>query len=272
MSKITCVGCGMMGSNIVESFMNHNHEISIVDVDYTKALKFVQKGARYCKNIADALDCKFIILSLPNDKVICKVFEHSYKLNGKIIVNTTSEVPSEAIMMKDFFEVRGANYLDATILTYQGEVGSQHSCILYSGNKQIFDLIEKELLCLSNPAVYVGESIVGAEIIDLIAITAHFGLTYTPLEYLCKLDKYEISMNDYFSHLEEALKAIVDTNPSIEIFTRLNEEKFIKNINEVLSRQRIDEKLNERWLNECNRSTKNHYKKILKIYQSNYDY
>lgn len=272
MSKITCVGCGMMGSNIVESLMNHNHEVDIVDVDYSKALKYVQKGAKYYKNISEALDSKFIILSLPNDKIVNKVFEHSYQLTGKIIVNTTSEVPSETVQMKNYFESLGAKYLDATILTYQGEVGTKHSCLLYSGDKNVFNSIEEELTCLSKPAIYVGEPIVGAEIIDLISITAHFGITYTPLEYLCKLENYDISIDKYFNYLDKALNAVVKTIPSISEFSSLNNDEFISKSKELLSNQRIDEKLNKKWLNSCNRSLKNHYQKILKIYHSDYEY
>ena len=41
MAKITCVGCGMMGSNIVEAFMNGGHEVFIVDVVDKNALKYI---------------------------------------------------------------------------------------------------------------------------------------------------------------------------------------------------------------------------------------
>ena len=30
MSKITCVGCGMMGSNLISAFMDKGHEVTIV--------------------------------------------------------------------------------------------------------------------------------------------------------------------------------------------------------------------------------------------------
>ena len=74
MAKITCVGCGMMGSNIVEAFMNGGHEVFIVDVVDKNALKYIEKGAKYSKDINDALDCDFIVLSLPNDKIVLKAF------------------------------------------------------------------------------------------------------------------------------------------------------------------------------------------------------
>ena len=33
MSKITCVGCGMMGSNLISAFMDKGHEVTIVDIN-----------------------------------------------------------------------------------------------------------------------------------------------------------------------------------------------------------------------------------------------
>ena len=88
MAKITCVGCGMMGSNIVEAFMNGGHEVFIVDVVDKNALKYIEKGAKYSRDINDALDCDFIVLSLPNDKIVLKAFENVNDISNKIVVVT----------------------------------------------------------------------------------------------------------------------------------------------------------------------------------------
>ena len=104
MAKITCFGCGMMGSNIVEAFMNGGHEVFIVDVVDKNALKYIEKGAKYSKDINDALDCDFIVLSLPNDKIVLKAFENVNDISNKIVVNTSSEVPSEVISTQEYFE------------------------------------------------------------------------------------------------------------------------------------------------------------------------
>lgn len=269
MAKITCVGCGMMGSNIVEAFMNGGHEVFIVDVVDKNALKHIEKGAKYSKDINDALDCDFIVLSLPNDKIVLKAFENVNDISNKIVVNTSSEVPSEVISTQEYFEKLGAKYLDATILTYQGEVGTKYGKLLYSGDEKVFKSIEEELKCLSNPAVYVGESIVGSEIVDLVAITAHFGITYTPLECMCYLDKYNIDCDEYLKNLNDVLSVMKIESNSLE---ELNYDELISYVNKVIDGGRVLDKLNDNWLDGINKSLSNHYRKIINIKKSDYEY
>lgn len=273
MAKITCVGCGMMGSNIVEAFMKKGNQVHIVDVNEKATLKYVDKGAKYSANVKDALDCDFIILSLPNDKIVKRAFENVEDLHGKIVVNTSSEVPSEVIDVQNFFKSKNGRYLDATILTYQGEVGTKYGYLLYSGPKEIFDEVEESLKCLSNPAVYVGDSIVASEIVDLIAITAHFGITYTPLECLCILDKYNYDFNDYLNDLGDVLKVLSkQRGEKDDMCHEFDYDQLIEYTEKRLKEERIYEKLNEDWLAQENRSLSNHYKKIISIEKSDYEY
>lgn len=273
MSKITCVGCGMMGSNIVESFMNGGHNVHIVDVNKQSALKYIEKGALYSASINDALDCDFIVLSLPNDNVVLKVFENVDSLSKKIVVNTSSEVPSEVINMQKYFTQLGAKYLDATILTYQGEVGTKYGKLLYSGDKSVFECIEKDLECLAKPAIYVGESIVGSEIVDLVAITAHFGITYTPLENMCYLDKYEIDADDYLNELDDVLSLMSDTKlVEYDKLKHFDYEELVSFVDKKIKEERVFDKLNDKWLESINKSLSNHYRKIINIEKTDYEY
>ena len=99
MAKVTCCGCGLMGSNLVDAFMNAGHDVTIVDLNEQAAQPFVARGAHYTKNLADALEADFILSNLPNDKIVRSVLEALPKgsLKGKIFVNTTSEVPSDVL-------------------------------------------------------------------------------------------------------------------------------------------------------------------------------
>lgn len=272
MAKITCVGCGMMGSNIVESFMNAGNEVFIVDLNENSAKKYVEKGAKYSKNVNDALDCDFIVLSLPNDNVVFKVFSSVDNLSNRLVVNTSSEVPSEVIKTKEFFEAKNARYLDATILTYQGEVGSEYAKLLYSGKKEYFDSIENELKALSDPAIYVGESLVGSEIVDLVAITAHFGITYTPLECMCSLEKYGIDVDEYLNDLAYVLDHVDKKMLDYESLAKKDYLELVDFVEEKMKNERVLDKLNDKWLDSINKSLSNHYRKMINIKKTNYEY
>ncbi|MGN1399456.1 MAG: NAD(P)-binding domain-containing protein [Erysipelotrichaceae bacterium] len=273
MAKITCVGCGMMGSNIVDAFLKKGNEVSIVDVNYSAVKPFVERGAKYFSNVKDCLDCDFIFISLPNDQIVKKAFSDVDDLNNKIVVNSCSEVPSEVIDIEQFFNRKNGRYLDCTILTYQGEVGTKYGYLLYSGNKAYFDELKEELQCLSDPAVYVGTAIVASEVVDLIAITAHFGISYTPLECLCMCDKYDYDPDLYISDLAKLLDLIGEESVNDQqkcINSDLTE--LIEYVDNKIETERIYEKLNQDFLDKENKSLSNHYKKIINIQKSNYNY
>lgn len=273
MANITCVGCGMMGSNIIDSFIKNGNEVNIVDVNPNAAKPYVEKGAKFFSNVKDCLECDFIFISLPNDYVVKKAFSDVSDLKNKIIVNSCSEVPSEVIDIEKYFTEKNGRYLDCTILTYQGEVGTKYGYLLYSGKKEHFYEIENDLKCLSDPAIYVGESIVASEVVDLVAITAHFGITYTPLECICMCDKYNYDPTTYISDLDKVLNLVCDeTENDEEKCINLKLTELIEYIDKKIESERIYEKINESFLKKENKSLSNHYKKIIEIEKTDYNY
>ena len=45
MAKITCVGCGALGSQLVSALMKAGHDVTIVDVNSSMAAPYVAQGA-----------------------------------------------------------------------------------------------------------------------------------------------------------------------------------------------------------------------------------
>ncbi|MCU5120159.1 NAD(P)-binding domain-containing protein [Bacillus thuringiensis] len=75
MSKITVVGCGVMGSALIRAFMKAGHTINIVDKNPTVAKPFAAEGATFKLSLDDALDCDFVLLNLPDYKIAMQVIE-----------------------------------------------------------------------------------------------------------------------------------------------------------------------------------------------------
>lgn len=282
MSKITCVGCGMMGGNLIDSFLNKGNEVTVVDLNYEAAKKYISKGARYFPNLDPGLkDTKFVVFSLPNYRIVRSVLEKCDPVNIKnnIFVNTSSGVPSEVLEMEVYVKSLGGHYLDSTILTYQGEVGTQYGYLLYSGEKKSFDLIKDDLKALSENPIFLGEDTsVAAEIVDLVVITAHFGFPYTPLEAISKCKKYGINVDEYLEQLKELLPLLSDE--AIEDYKNLKLPELYKkdftdvagSITKLLNESNVSERINEKWLLATNKSVANHYRKMLNIKKTNYEY
>lgn len=282
MAKITCVGCGMMGSNLISAFMNQGNEVTIVDINDKAARPYIEKGAHFSKSLEDAAaDCKFILFSLPNYKVVRSVLEGCSKesLKDRIFVNTSSGVPSEVIAMEAYVKSFGGHYIDSTILTYQGEVGTKYGYLLYSGEEKAFRTIEKDLYALSNPPIYLGEdTAVAAEIVDLVVITAHFGFPYTPLEGISRCRQYGIDVDKYIDNTVKMLPVLARAAKKqadeldLEKLYQQPTDSVCREMTRAMDQADVSERLSEDWLNATNKSVANHYRKMLNIKKTKYEY
>lgn len=281
MSKITCVGCGMMGSNLISAFMNKGHDVTIVDVNEKAVQPYVEKGAKFELKLANALNSKFIIFSVPNYTISTAILERCPEgsLKDKIIINTSSGVPSEVLTLEKFVKERGGHYIDSTILTYQGEVGTEYGYLLYSGEEKAFREVEADLYALSNPPIFLGENTaVAAEIVDLVVITAHFGFPYSPLEGIARCLQYGYNIEKYLDEMCNMLpylaKAAREQAAKLNLTAVDNAsvDAVCQTMTEAMDEAGVSERLNPDWLAATNRSCANHYLKMKKIKETDYEY
>ncbi len=279
MSKITVIGCGMMGGNLVDSFMKAGHDVTIVDINDTKPRPFIERGATFypTPEFGKALDTKFVVVSLPTDDVfrsVLSVVDRS-ELKGKIFVNTSSEVLSDVIDCKNIIESAGGEYIDTTIITYQGEVGTDYAYLVHSGKKEVFDYIKDDLKALAEP-VYLGENITGAEIVDLVAIGVHFGMVFTPLEAIRCCRDYGVDVDHYLNEFRELMPILCRrTRKQMEDIDLLHlddkeMEEALATVTKAMDDADINQRFTEDWLNNDNRSVANHFRKMLGSYRSDY--
>ncbi|WP_242245293.1 NAD(P)-binding domain-containing protein [Bacillus cereus group sp. BfR-BA-01330] len=209
MSKITVVGCGVMGSALIRAFMKAGHTITIVDKNPTVAKPFVAEGATFKLSLDDALDCDFVLLNLPDYKIATQVIEQckSKAIKGKIIVNTTTTTPTQARIFEQMIKDRGAIALESVIICYPHDIGTHRAYLVYSGPKEAFDQIEDQLSALSSPH-FVGTDIRFAEIIEMSTSALQFGLYWFALlgSALCIRNKLPIS--EYCKHIKVALPVV----------------------------------------------------------------
>lgn len=193
MSKITVVGCGLMGSSIINAFLAKGHHVSIVDIN-EKCLERV-KGADYDfhTSIKDAADSKFILLNLPNYDLSVKcINELGVAARGLDIVNTVTMTPDEVGKFAEFLKEKGVNHLESKIECYPYQVGTDNSTFVYSGNYELFTKLQEDLTALSNEPLYLGENIYTSSVIDNVIIGCQYKMLAMFLEQCAFALKYDV--------------------------------------------------------------------------------
>ena len=201
MAKVTVVGCGTMGSSLVNSFMNAGHVITIVDVVEKNAAPFVARGASFTSELKNAMDSDFILFNLPNHKIAKKIAESVTDMwKGKMLVNTTTSTPGEILDMQSFILDNGGRYLDAAIECYPAEIGPEHGYIVYAGDKTVFDETEAALTALGR-AEFLGDIVISTMMNDF-AVGVHYGIYGAMLEGAAVCLKYNYPLKAYLDQID----------------------------------------------------------------------
>ncbi|MCB5713846.1 NAD(P)-binding domain-containing protein [Lactonifactor longoviformis] len=213
MKKITVVGCGTMGSSLIHALMNGGIEVTIVDINKNAADKFIKRGARYYASLDEAGDTECILINLPNHKIASAVMNSADKerLRGKMLINTTTSSPDEVKDMDRIAKEKGMLHLDAKIENYPGDIGTEKAYLLYSGSKEVFDSAKNALDAIGT-AVYLGEDVIGASVIDISVLEVHFGAIAALAEAVAYCIKNNYPVASFIEQAEHILPIMLAGN------------------------------------------------------------
>lgn len=213
MNKITVVGCGVMGSSIINALMNGGLEVVIVDLNPAAAERFVQRGAKYAPSLQEAERTDCVLLNLPNHKIASSVMKAAGKecLKGRMLINTTTSSPDEVKEMDALAREFGMKHLDAKIENYPGDIGTKTAYLVYSGSKDVFDAAKNALDAIGT-AVYLGEDVIGASIVDIAVLDVHFGAIATLAESVAYCIKYNYSVKTFIEQAQHILPIMLGGN------------------------------------------------------------
>lgn len=213
MKSIIVVGCGTMGSRIINALMVGGCAVTIVDLNEEAAKPFIKRGAKYFKSINEADNAECILINLPTHEIAKKVMmgTEPEKLKGKMLINTTTSTPEEVRDMDDMARQFGMRHLDAKIENYPGDIGTQNAYLVYSGCEEVFNTMKPALDAIGQ-AAYIGEKIEGASITDIAILEVHFGAIATLAESAAYCIKNDYPVETFIDQLRLILPLMLEGN------------------------------------------------------------
>lgn len=153
--KVGIIGIGIMGLPMAKNLVDTGNKVYVYDVSETaleNAKEFGAIPASY-KEIAD--NCNYIILSLPNFKVIEMTFDnvsgiYKYLHEGTIICDTSSITPTQSKIIYDKLKKINVGYIDSPVSGGEEGAISGNLAIMCGGDSkdfekasELFDIIGK---------------------------------------------------------------------------------------------------------------------------------
>jgi len=158
--QISVVGTGLLGSAIVERFLDLAIEVTVYNRTKEKTDPLLRRGATIARSAAEAIQAApCTILMLSDARAIQEVvFASGGRLNlqQKTIIQMGTIAPAESFRFGQEVQTRLGAYLEAPVLGSIAEARSGKLIVMVGGSEELFERWNPILQCLGPEPIRVG--------------------------------------------------------------------------------------------------------------------
>lgn len=152
------VGVGLLGQAIASRLLAAGYSVTGWDTSGGALEALVEMGGIAGANCGEALACRRVILSLPDDTVVAEVLGESGEAlsGGTTVIDTTTGDPLRQARIGRRLAEQGISYLDATVGGSSRHVREGTAVVMAGGATQAFAGCGDLLAAFSSRAFHVG--------------------------------------------------------------------------------------------------------------------
>ncbi|MQS35736.1 NAD(P)-dependent oxidoreductase [Streptomyces katsurahamanus] len=177
LTPVTVLGLGAMGRALAGAFLKAGHPTTVWNRSKGRGDDLAARGAVVAETAEDAVRAAELIVVCVVDydaaEAILAPLEDA--LQGRVLVNVTSDVPERSRAMAAWAAEHSIAYLDGAVMVPTGVVGGEDALLFYSGSRESFERYESTLKALGVRAAFVGEEPGRAAAYDLSLLDFFYG-------------------------------------------------------------------------------------------------
>ncbi|MXY69470.1 MAG: NAD(P)-dependent oxidoreductase [Acidobacteriia bacterium] len=159
--KIGVIGLGLLGSAIAERLLAAGFPVCGFDIDAGCRARLEAAGgtvAGSASNVADA--CRFIVLSLPDSRVVGAVLEEveANLSDPRLFIDTTTGDPDDTVKCSERLAGRGHEYLDASVGGSSKLLAAGQAILMVGGDADAFQRSSSILGAIGERVFHVGQA------------------------------------------------------------------------------------------------------------------
>lgn len=175
MSDLTLIGLGAMGSAIARTLADNGCRLTLWNRSPEKAEAMSGPGVDWSTGLEQAIEASpRILVCIHGYAATRELFDDPGilpLLDGRSVIQVSTGTPAEAREAQDWFNQRGADYLDCSIMVYPQSVGRPDGQLLISGARETWDDCATFINPLGGDIRYLGAAIGAAAALDLAVVT-----------------------------------------------------------------------------------------------------
>ncbi|GIG65952.1 NAD(P)-dependent oxidoreductase [Phytomonospora endophytica] len=170
-TPITLLGLGSMGRALATAWLAAGHPVTV----WNRTPGKEPAGAAVAATAAEAVAAnRLVVVCLLDDASVESVLA-STDLDGRDLVNLTTNTPGEGRVRAEWAVQRGARFLDGGIMVPPAMVATPAGFVLYSGSRESFDEHRAVLSAVARPE-FTGDDPGRAALLDVALLSAMTGL------------------------------------------------------------------------------------------------
>lgn len=179
MKQVAVIGLGQMGSTLAGLLLQAGWQVHVWNRSPEKSAALAAQGAVVATQPAQAiLAAQIVIMCVHDDAAAAAVLAAdcvSAALDGKVLVQLTTNSPAEARSRAATVVADGAGYVAGAIQVAPEQMGKPDTTILVSGAPAHYDRVRDVLAIFGGNVVYLGESPAAASTMDLATLSYIYG-------------------------------------------------------------------------------------------------
>lgn len=160
MSDISVLGCGRMGSALIQALAASDFRVTIWNRTREKAEKLTGQRVSVAETVADALSVSpttiICISNYPDTEDLLN--GHENLLQDNTILQLCSGRPDEAQALSERVTAAGGTYVDGSILNPPQHIGTESALIFYAGDEEAFRQLQPVIEAFGGAAEFFGEN------------------------------------------------------------------------------------------------------------------
>lgn len=157
--RIGLIGLGLLGGAIAGRLHASGFSVRGFDIDDQRLAALSRDGGESGASAEDVVrTCTRVVLSLPDSSVVKGLLEviDPACLAGRLVMDTTTGAPQDAVSFGHILEAAGGHYLDTTIGGSSDQVRRHEAIVIAGGDAEALDLCMPVLRCLGRTVFHTG--------------------------------------------------------------------------------------------------------------------
>ncbi|MFF0432995.1 NAD(P)-binding domain-containing protein [Streptomyces sp. NPDC004327] len=167
---VAVIGNGLMGSSIARALGRAGWSVTAYDPDTSRseslAAELPDRIRAEADLVAAVASARLVLTCAPAYGAVLKTLEAVEDWAGKTLLNTGTSSTEESETAGAWAAERGVPYLDAAILCFPQDIGTERGYVLFSGNAEAWAEHEKLLGALGPAMRFASEQVQAASAVD----------------------------------------------------------------------------------------------------------